>query len=158
MLQTKVDQFDPSDPTRWTNFPRAMSSVALTGGNAQAVEFARTYFDDFTSLFEITRNGTLRATTERLAAIEAWYNRSNVMISLITAVPTFDIHFATSAPGATTSERADTLNFNKYMMLNIYGVCYVAMVRMATTLGRAVPVQYVARPQIQNPEEEDIFG
>ena len=155
-------KFDSRNPTKWTNFPELSSAAVRSStmsvpvvvhndlpiaGNVALQTYAGTYFDDFVRLFEITGNGTLRATARRLQEVEDWFNRSYVLISLITGIPLQPIRFL-SPTAPDIGERTQRLNSNKMVMLHVYAVSYATLLRMATTLGRPVPPQYIPNPNV----------
>lgn len=112
--------------------------------------YAQAYFDAFVERFHITDNGTVSGTVARLRSIEQWFNDTYILISLITGIPLQPIQFNYDyGPG-----KIQTKNLNSRTLTHVYAMCYAVMLRMANTLNRPVPPQYM--PQLQaDPNAEE---
>ena len=135
---------------------RVSNDSALTGNyaiqtNSMTRAYAQRYFDDFCLLFEVTGNGSLRSTKKVLSAVEEWYNRSYLLISLITGIPLEEVHFN----GGMGRSGIANVNENKQTLLHIYAVSYGVLLRMAATLSRSIPEKYRPRLSAVTDEEEE---
>jgi hypothetical protein len=147
MADQHPQQLVPSSSVSSSSAPTAV--VSMPPANNMLNVYASAYFGAFTQLFHITKNGTVSATRERLQSIEAWFNQTHVLISLITGIPlqpiTFNYNFG---PG-----QIATKNANSVTLTHVYAMCYSVMLRMANTLGKPVPEQYM--PQLRAEEVEE---
>lgn len=132
-------------PASVTNLNQAVQTNVMTAA------FGHKYFEDFSSIFEITKTGALRSNKEKLHQAEEWFNQSYVFISLISGVPLtpiqfiYDIGFGDIHP----------MNLNRQTMLHIYSVSYAVLLRFSTTLNRPVPPQYLPVANITQFEEDN---
>ena len=125
---------------------------ALTGNmaiqtNRMTRAYAQRFFDEFCNLFEISGNGSLRATREKLLALQEWWNRTYLLISLITGIPLVEVLFDVSIQrrGAIA-----VTNANKIKLLQLFGVSYAVLLRMAATLNTPIPVQFSSAMTLGN--------
>jgi hypothetical protein len=126
--------------------------VVKPNPNTLTKDFARNYFDQFCSLFQITGNGALRGTKVALRGIEVWFNNCYLFVSLITGVSLAPVHFHHDLGREDVAKKME----NKVNLMHIYALSYTALLRFADTLHREVPAQF--RPGIVDVDdvEEDL--
>jgi hypothetical protein len=134
------------------NNDAALSGNIALQTNRMTAAYAQRFFDDFTACFEITPGGTLRATIAQMRKVEDWFNRSYVLISLITGVPLDPIAFNYDLGKGKIQNK----NANCVSMMHIYAVSYAVLLRMAATLNKPIPDQY--RPSLQAVEAGEEEG
>ena len=126
-----------------------LTGDVVLGTNAMTRAYAYRYFVDFCSNFEITETGALEADKKTLARVKEWFNRSYVLISLITGIPLSPIDFVSiSGRGRIQTRAADDRT-----MLHVYAVSYTMLLKMASLLSVSVPEQF--RPRVSNVEMKD---
>lgn len=133
-----------------------MSSISRSP-NALAVN----YYNDFGKIFVITEGtedtegGSLICTVESMKRVEEWFNRTYLLISLLTAVPLSDLHFQLDSGLTTTEEEAVRLNNHK-LMLHIYSVSYTALLRIASLIKQQIPPTYRSCPKIADVSSDNL--
>lgn len=118
-----------------------MSSV-VQSPNALAVN----YYNDFGKIFTFTEDGSLICTVESMKRVEDWFNRTYLLISLLTSVPLSDLHFQLDSD--VHSHSTTVLNNHKLMLHHIYSVSYTALVGIASLIKQQIPPTYRSCPQI----------
>jgi len=102
--------------------------------NQQTSNYAANYFETFCDLFTITSDGNLNTTQENLQRIEDWFNKSYLLISLITAVRLTPLHFNFEI-GIEAVE-------NQKILMHIYSVSYTSLHYFCRILKKTVPPKF----------------
>lgn len=91
-----------------------------------------TFITEFYDTFSFTDAGELCSSPESLERVQAWFNRSYAMISVVTAVPLTPVDFDTLPDEA-----------QKVALLrNVYSLAYVVFLRVAKTVNYSIPPQF----------------
>ena len=102
----------------------------------QYIQTLRDFVNDFLRLFEIAKNGALKASRKRLEDIEEWTSRTEVQVIIAqqTGFEFRQISFAKVYRGDIA-----TVNENKTSLLQLFGICFTAYSRLCKI--RAVGIE-----------------